>query len=145
MMLPRGGNDGILGVAPSAARTRRLLVSLGFLLLGLVWAAAAWGQAGQPNDCSGTVGTDAALVVYPKSGTTGPTAPQQFVTIANPHASAVLWVNATQTGTAAANTAGSFALVPNGSATFARPSYPPPTRISIIASAGSTPYTCLYQ
>lgn len=143
-MLPRGGNDGILGVAPSAAKMRRLIVSLGFLLLGLVWAAVAWGQAGQPSDCSGTVGATAALVTYPKSGGTGPTSPQQFVTIANPHASAVLWINAVG-GTAAANTAGSFAIVPNGSASFSRPSYSPPSRISIIASGADTPYTCLYN
>ena len=52
------------------------------------FATNAHAQAGQPSDCSGTATSTAAAITYPTSGATGPTSPSQFVTVANPSATA---------------------------------------------------------
>lgn len=120
----------------------RILAAILFCLL----PAAAWAQSGQSSDCSGQATASASLVVFPKaSAGGGPAQPTQFVTIFNPDAANTLWLNVTPTGTAAANAQGSFSLTPSGSVSWYRPAYPPPVRISIIAPAGATNYTCFYQ
>ncbi len=120
---------------------RTILAALALLLT----AGGAWAQSGQPNDCSGTVGTAAAAVLFPGSGKTGPTSAQRYITIANPHATNNLCVNATPGGTAVCAAAGTITIGPGGSASWWQPAYPPPAQLSIIASGVSTPYTCLYQ
>lgn len=123
---------------------------LGRLILAALALPALYGPslaAGQPNQCGPTsVGTSAVAVTFPASGSTGPTFPIQYVSIGNPSATATLWVNAMPGGTAAANTAGSFAIGPLAPPlTWALPEYAPPASISIIASASSSPVTCAYQ
>lgn len=98
------------------------------------------------NDCSGTVGTSAASVSFPSSGNTGPSRPTQYVTISNPAgAGSTPRLAVNPDSTAVDGGAGSFVLYPGGSITWTVPDYPVPASISIIASAGSTPYTCKYQ
>lgn len=107
---------------------RRLLP---FLLAALVVCGAALAQ-NQPTDCSGTVGATAANIAFRA-------APQSYVFITNPSASASLWISLN--GTAAANASGSFPLLATGNGV----TLPPMPTVSIIASAGSTPYTCSFR
>lgn len=114
-------------------------------LATLLLPAAAWAQASQPNNCSGTVGVTAAAVVFPTSGATGPAMATQYVTIANPSASNNLGVNVAPGGTAAIGSAGTATILPYGAITWWQPAYPPPAQVSIIASGADTPYTCWYK
>ena len=113
-------------------------------------AAAALAQQSQPSNCSGTATSTAAAIVFPAAGNTGPTFPSQFLTIANPSASATLWVCASKGCTATANAAASIALSPVGSAgqngiSFWKGAFPPPLTVSILSSVASSPFTCLYE
>ena len=102
--------------------------------LALCAPCAALAQTASALNCSGTVSTAAAAITFANG------APKQYVFIANPHASNVLWINASN-GTAAANTAASFPLLSTGASV----TLPPLPVISIIASGSSTPYTCFYK
>jgi hypothetical protein len=120
------------------------------LFCGAIWAAAAFAQSSQPSNCSGTATNVSGVIVFPTSGQTGPTFPSQFLTIANPSASATLWVCAAKGCTAAANAAGSIALSPVGSVgqngiSWWKGAFPPPRTVSIISSAASQAFTCNYQ
>ena len=116
------------------------------LLGGLMLPMLAHAQVGTPNQCGPTsVGASAVAVVFPASGTTGNAFPTRYLTIANPSAAATLWVNPLPGGTAAANTAGSIEISPGAILSWNQPNYPAPATLSIIASAGATPVTCLYQ
>lgn len=101
------------------------------LLAALAACGPAWAQ-NQPTDCSGTVGATAANITFRA-------APQNYVFIANPSAGASLWVSLN--GTAAANASGSFPLLATGNSV----TLPPLPTVSIIASAGATPYTCAFR
>lgn len=100
-------------------------------ILGLSWTNAR--AQNQASDCSGTVGATAAAVSFARGQ------PTQYVFITNPHASASLWLSVTTT--AAANAQGSMGLTSTGSYF----TLPPMPTVSIVASAGSTPYTCFYR
>lgn len=118
------------------------------ILALLLWPAAVFGQAGAPNACGPvSVGNSAVAITFPASGQTGPSAPTQYVTIVNPHGANTCWINAQPGGTAAANTAGSMPLNPNGGywTWSVGGGYPPPVGISIICPAGATPVTCNYR
>lgn len=133
---------------PPKPYARRWWASLPFRVsLTALALACAYGLAlampGQPSDCSGTVGVTAAPVVFPKAGAKGPPLPSQWVFIVNPSATATLWISIAPGGTAAANAAGSFPLLGAGNSVTL--SDPAPVGISIIATAGSTPYTCAFQ
>jgi hypothetical protein len=106
-------------------------------ILFAIIAAIAAPVTAAPSSCSGTVGTTAAAINLPA-------APYTYISIANPSASATLWVNAVG-GTAVANASGSFAIGPGGLVWWALPDMPPPMAISIIATGASTPYTCAYN
>lgn len=109
------------------------MIGFGLMALAiLILIANAALAQNQPSNCSGTAGVAAANITFGQQ-------PKQYVTVVNPSAAATLWLSTT--GTAAANAAGSFPLVGTGnSATL-----PPLATVSIIASAGSTPYTCFYR
>lgn len=116
----------------------------GSLFVGLalgVSLTVAFAAPGAPSSCGGTASNASASTI-----TFGHT-PQQYVSIFNPQASGGndLWINALPNGTAAANTAGSMQIQPGWLLSWWYPAYPPPITISIIASTGSTPYTCYYQ
>lgn len=128
----------------SAAKGIGLACLLG-TVLWLLLAAVALAQTGQASNCSGTATGTAALVTFPKSGTTGNAVPTRYVTIVNASASDTLWLNWLPGGTAAANTAGSIPLTSTGSSITWTAPYPVPGRISIITSGTSTPYSCYYQ
>lgn len=122
-------------------RGRRIALALrAAILAGLLLPALhaiAHAQAGQPIDCSGTVGTSAAAISFKTTNL-----PHKWVFIVNPSATAALWLNING-GTAAANASGSFPLIGTGnSVTLSDPAV---LTISIIASADATPYTCSYQ
>ena len=113
-------------------------------------AVAALAQQSQPSNCSGTATSTAAAIVFPAAGNTGPTFASQFLTIANPSATATLWVCASKGCTATANAAASIALSPVGSAgqngiSFWKGAFPPPLTVSILSSVASSPFTCLYE
>lgn len=116
---------------------------LGGLFVGLalgVNLTVAFAAPGAPTSCSGTASNLSASTI-----TFGHT-PQQYVSIFNPQASGGnnLWINAVG-GAAAANTKGSMEIQPGWLLSWWYPAYPPPVTISIIASGGSTDYTCYYQ
>jgi len=116
---------------------------VGLAVAGLALSyGLASAQTGAYSDCSGSVGATAAAITFPGSGATGNRAPTQFVFIVNPSATATLWVNAVG-GTAVAAAAGSIPLLAQGNSVVL--SAPAPSNISIIATAGSTPYTCWYK
>jgi hypothetical protein len=124
------------------------------LLIAAVVLAFSWtnarAQQSQPSNCSGTATSTAAAIVFPTSGQTGPAFASQFLTIANPSASATLWVCASKGCTATANAAASIALSPVGSAgqngiSFWKGAFPPPLTVSILSSVASSPFTCLYE
>jgi len=132
-----------------------LIVVVCTVLLGLVLflslPSRAHAQAQQPSNCSGTASSTAGPIIFPTSGETGPTAPTTYVTIANPSGTATLWLNVAKSGTAIANTAGSFALSPvggvglNGISWSRQLGYSPPLTISILSSAATSPFTCWYN
>jgi hypothetical protein len=124
----RIGVGGWLLAAAAAASVAAVLVAS--------FATNAHAQ-NQPQNCSGTVGATAAAVTFGHP-------PGSYVFICNPSATASLWLSTT--GTAAANASGSFSLGPTvATATSACVTLTPMPTISIIASAGSTPYTCFYR
>lgn len=114
---------------------RRFAIGALAVFCAAIWAAAAFAQS-QPTSCSGTVGGTAANITFTFQ-------PTQYVMICNPSASATLWVSAV--GAAAANASGSIGLPTAASAATACLTLPPMPTISIIASAGSTPYTCMFR
>ena len=120
------------------------------LVILCICAFAAFAQQSQPSDCSGTATNVAADIAFPTSGATGPTYPSQYLTIANPSSSATLWVCAAKGCTAAAGGAGSFSLSPIATAgqngiSWWKGAFPPPARVSIVSSAGSSSFSCNYQ
>jgi hypothetical protein len=122
---------------------------LATIILALSWTNAR-AQMSQPSNCSGTATSTAAVIVFPTSGETGPTFPSQFLTISNPSASATLWVCSSKNCTATANTAASIALSPTGAVgqngiSWWKGAFPPPARVSILSSAATSPFTCVYE
>jgi hypothetical protein len=116
-------------------------------LLGL-GVAGAHAQVATPSQCGPTsVGSSSAVAgTFPASGATGNSAPARYLMIFNPSASATLWVNPLSGGTAAANAAGSVEIAAGASFVWSNTGNgPPPAAFSIIASASSTPVTCLYN
>lgn len=110
------------------------------VLLGLCLAAPAWAQLGQPLQCGpASIGTTAASITFPLSGNAQ--APQRYVTIANPNLSGNLWINVLAGGTAAPATAGSFALIGQGS----NVTLPPVAAVSIVGTVAGMAVTCFYQ
>lgn len=102
----------------------------GFLLAALAGAASAQNQ---PSNCSGTAdNVTAANITFGHQ-------PTQYILVSNPSAAATLWLSTS--GAAAANASGSFPLVGTGNSV----TLPAMSRVSIIASAGATPYTCFYR
>jgi len=140
-------HDGHIGLWPFV---------LWFVVPILLWTlivcgiTSAFAQESQPSECSGTATSTAAAIVFPTSGQTGPAFPSQYLTIANPSATATLWVCAAKGCTATANTAGSIALSPAGGAgqngiSWWKGAFPPPLVVSILSSAATSPFTCNYQ
>lgn len=124
-----------------------LILAALFGASGIAYAQSA--QSGAPSDCSGTVGTSSAAIVFPSSGNTGPTQPHYYLIINNPSTTATLAINFNGAA-AVVNAAGSITLnatgIANNTIIFsAAMGLPPPAQVSIIASAASTPYTCKYQ
>jgi hypothetical protein len=115
--------------------TRPLVLAAAVAALSIAVATSAFAQ-NQPRDCSGTIGGTAANITFAFQ-------PTQYVMICNPSASATLWVSAV--GTAAANASGSIGLPTAASAATSCLTLAPIPTISIIASAGSTPYTCMFR
>jgi hypothetical protein len=153
-MIFDGADEEVDGLGPVKVVCSGIIIVGACLLIAAVVLAFSWtnarAQQSQPSNCSGTATSTAAVIVFPTSGETGPTFPSQFLTIANPSASATLWVCASKGCTATANTAASIALSPVGSAgqngiSFWKGAFPPPTRVSILSSAASSPFTCLYE
>lgn len=119
-----------------------------WLLLLALWPSLALAQSAAPSACGPiSVGTSAVAMTFPAAGATGPSAPTQYLTIVNPHATNTCWVNALRGGTAAANTAGSIPLNPlGGSISWSVAlGFPPPAAASIICSGAATPVTCNYR
>ena len=127
-MIFEGAQDFWLKPAPMRPRVWPAVVAA---IAVLLCAAAAFAQ-NQPNECSSTVGGTAANITFGH-------APTQYIVISNPNASATLWVSTTTT--AAVNGQGSVGLTAAG-ATLTLTAMP---TVSIIASTGSTPYTCFYR
>lgn len=110
-------------------------------LLALFWTAPAFAQVGAPFDCSGTVGTASAAIVFSHP-------PALYVLLANPSATATLAVN--PTGAAVVGGSGSITLNTSGVANdmlllSVGQGVPPWGTINIIASAASTPFSCKAQ
>ena len=114
-------------------------------LLALPTAAHAQAQIFGPlSNCSGTVGTTAANIVFPSSGA-GSTEPQSYVLLQNNSTSAqVIWVNALPTPTATAASP-SIQLSPTASILFTAQNAPIPPAVSVIGSASGAAYTCWYK
>jgi hypothetical protein len=112
----------------------------------LLFSGVAQAQTvGSPTDCSGTVGTQSTAITFPSAGNHGSPAPHQYLTITNSAGTNKLAINVTG-GAAVIDSSGSLPMDAVGAGwTWANPSYPPPVSVNIIASAGSTPFTCTYQ
>jgi len=124
------------------------MIRFALALLACVLAAgAARAQTGAPTQCGPTTVNSgaASAVVFPVSGGHGPGYPTIYLSISNASSTATLWVNPFG-GNAAANTSGSFPILPGASPlTWSAPGYPPPSKLTVISSADGTPMTCAYQ
>ncbi len=134
---------------PVSARERRWWTSLTFRIgmaaLGLALAcSAALAQQNAPKNCSQTVSTVAALVPFPASGATGPTAPLNYLQICNAHASNTLGINVVG-GTAVIGALGTLTLNPGGCRWWTLGSGELPARVSVIGSAAETVTACDYR
>jgi hypothetical protein len=119
---------------------RLVLAALGLsLAYGLALAAA-----GQPTNCSQTVGASAAAVVFPAGGSTGNPSPQTHLEICNAHATNTLGVNWSG-GAASIGAAGTLTLNPGGCISWGVSSPIIPQTVSVIGSAGSTVTACGYN
>lgn len=119
---------------------RLILATLSLALsYGLALAAA-----GQPSNCSQTVGATAAPVVFPAAGSTGNPSPQTHLEICNAHATNTLGVNWSG-GTAAIGATGTLTLSPGGCISWGQSSPVIPQTVSVIGSAGSTTTACGYN
>ncbi len=114
----------------------------GFLLI--VGVSLAFAQQNKPVNCSQTVGAVAALVPFPASGATGPSAPLNYLQICNAHASQTLGVNVTG-GTAAIGSAATLTLYPGGCRWWPLGGGTLPARVSVIGSGAETPTACDYR
>ena len=118
------------------AMIRRALLALGWLLM----PAAALAQVGTAGvDLSATIGNTSAQCV--------PAVPyRKSMTLENVSATATIWYCISYSGacTAAANTAGSYAMPPGSGPFYWPPGAALPYAFSCIASAGSTPLSGYY-
>jgi hypothetical protein len=114
--------------------------------LALSWltisAADAQQVYGPLSNCSGSVGTSAAQVAFPSSGT-GAAAPQLYLLIQNVSTNEI-WINALPSGTAT-TTQPSLHIPPGTTYIWNSPVEPLPLTVSIIASAASSSFTCWYR
>lgn len=118
---------------------------VGMAIMGLTLACGlAWAQAGQPTNCSQSVGATAAAVVFPASGSTGNPSPHSHLEICNASAANTLGVNWSG-GTAAIGATGTLTLNPGACISWGISSAVIPTAVSIIGSADPTLTACGYN
>lgn len=131
-------------------RERRWWVSMPFRLgLAALALLCAYGlsyaqTAGQPTNCSQTVGASAVAVTFPAAGSTGNPVAVSHLEICNAHATNTLGINWTG-GTASIGAAGTLTLNPGGCMSWGAGSPVIPQTVSIIGSAGSTTTACGYN
>ena len=115
------------------------------MALGVVMDVAAPPAHGQTalSNCSQTVSTSSNPVVFPATGSTGPTLPAKYLEICNAHATNTLGVNFAG-GTASIGAVGTLTLNPGGCVWW---NTPPsiPTAVSVIGSASGTTTACGYK
>lgn len=123
--------------------TKRILATA--LLCLLIGAGTPFAQQvyGPLSNCSGTVGTSAANVAFPSSGTGG-TGPTLYLLLQNNSTSAQdIWFS-TIPGVPATTAAPSWHMPLTGAFEFTTVA-PMPSTVSIIASAAGAAYSCWYK
>lgn len=125
----------------------RWWASLSFrVILAILGLALAYGLASaapaQLSDCSQTVGTTSAAVVFPASGATGPPNPTTYLEICDAHATNKLGVNATG-GTAALGAKGTVPLNSGGCMWWDQATIP--VSVSVIGAGANTTTACFYK
>ncbi len=112
----------------------------------LMWCLMppARAQVTQLHSCSQTVGTQAAAVPFPASGSTGGPSPQTFLEICNAHASQTLGVNFVG-GTASIGAAGTVTLAAGACLKWGGTDLAVPGALSVIGSGASTTTACGYH
>jgi hypothetical protein len=118
------------------------LAAFGIALFAGLGIAAA--QQNAPKNCSQSAGPVAALVPFPAAGASGPTAPLNYLSICNAHATNTLGVNVVG-GTAAIGSAGTLTLNPGGCRWWNLGGGSLPAKVSVIGSGDPTPTACDYR
>jgi hypothetical protein len=118
------------------------LAAFGIALLAGLGIAAA--QQNAPKNCSQSAGPVAAQVPFPAAGASGPTAPLNYLSICNAHATNTLGVNVVG-GTAAIGSAGTLTLNPGGCRWWNLGGGSLPAKVSVIGSGDPTPTACDYR
>ena len=125
-------------------RLRTLLAAL--VLFALPFGADAQHIVGPISNCSGSIGSSPANIVFPSSGPGGK-APQDYLMIQNNStAGQIIWINVLG-GTA---TLGPPSIQlsgnPPASVSYSSTTYPLPILpVSVVASASGAVYTCHYK
>jgi hypothetical protein len=83
-------------------------------------------------------------VPFPAAGASGPTAPLNYLSICNAHATNTLGVNVVG-GTAAIGSAGTLTLNPGGCRWWNLGGGSLPAKVSVIGSGDPTPTACDYR
>jgi hypothetical protein len=122
-----------------------VVVVVAACVLALPSVAHAAQLFGPFSNCSGTIGGTAAAVVFTPSVTSAPTAPQDYLFIQNNSTSSQnIWINILPSGVAT-TAPPSIEILPTGSIIFTSANAPVPIAVSVIASASSATYTCIYK
>ncbi len=106
--------------------------------------AAAQQVYGPFSDCHGAIGGTIGSIAFPAAGTGG-TAPTTYLLIQNNSTSNQnIWINVLPGGVAT-TAPPSIQLAPTASVVFQSTTSPVPTTVSIIATASSAVYSCIYK